>query len=155
MNVQDNKKGFTIIEVVLVLAIAGLIFLMVFIALPALQRGQRNTQRQNDVSQVATQVNNFQTSNRGAIPTASTFSNFSSQYFGPAGLSDPQHGDYNLNRRGVNRTATQLPPDGAIEYSAGRVCSSGASTTSGAGNRNFTLRIKLEGQNQAYCLDNR
>ena len=37
-----NKKGFTIIEVVLVLAIAGLIFLMVFIALPALQRSQRN-----------------------------------------------------------------------------------------------------------------
>ena len=28
---KDNKKGFTIIEVVLVLAIAGLIFAMVFI----------------------------------------------------------------------------------------------------------------------------
>ena len=34
----NSKKGFTIIEVVLVLAIAGLIFLMVFVALPALQR---------------------------------------------------------------------------------------------------------------------
>ncbi|MBP6925380.1 prepilin-type N-terminal cleavage/methylation domain-containing protein [Candidatus Saccharibacteria bacterium] len=33
---NQTKKGFTIIEVVLVLAIAGLIFLMVFIALPAL-----------------------------------------------------------------------------------------------------------------------
>ena len=33
---KQTKKGFTIIEVVLVLAIAGLIFLMVFIALPAL-----------------------------------------------------------------------------------------------------------------------
>lgn len=42
-----NTKGFTIIEVVLVLAIAGLIFLMVFIALPALQRGQRDTQRRH------------------------------------------------------------------------------------------------------------
>ena len=38
-----NKKGFTIIEVVLVLAVAGLIFLMVFLALPALQRAQRDT----------------------------------------------------------------------------------------------------------------
>ncbi|MCL2869540.1 prepilin-type N-terminal cleavage/methylation domain-containing protein, partial [Candidatus Saccharibacteria bacterium] len=35
-----TRQGFTIIEVVLVLAIAGLIFLMVFIALPALQRSQ-------------------------------------------------------------------------------------------------------------------
>jgi prepilin-type N-terminal cleavage/methylation domain-containing protein len=39
----ENKKGFTIIEVVLVLAIAALIFLMVFSALPALQRNQRDT----------------------------------------------------------------------------------------------------------------
>ena len=42
MTKKDNKKGFTIIEVVLVLAIAGLIFAMVFIALPALQRSQRD-----------------------------------------------------------------------------------------------------------------
>ena len=33
MITQQNKKGFTIIEVILVLAIAGLIFLMVFVAL--------------------------------------------------------------------------------------------------------------------------
>ena len=44
-----HRKGFTIIEVVLVLAIAGLIFLMIFIAFPALQRGQRNTQRRRDL----------------------------------------------------------------------------------------------------------
>ena len=36
-----SKKGFTIIEVVLVLAIAGLIFLMVFIALPAQYAARR------------------------------------------------------------------------------------------------------------------
>ena len=41
----QKEKGFTIIEVVLVLAIAGLIFLMVFIALPALQSSQRDTAR--------------------------------------------------------------------------------------------------------------
>jgi len=62
------KKGFTIIEVVLVLAIAGLIFLMVFIALPALQRGQRDTQRRNDMSRFMSQVNSFQTNNRGRAP---------------------------------------------------------------------------------------
>ena len=49
LNNQTNK-GFTIIEVVLVLAIAGLIFLMVFIALPALQRNQRDTQRKTSLN---------------------------------------------------------------------------------------------------------
>lgn len=63
-----NKKGFTIIEVVLVLAIAGLIFLMVFIALPALQRSQRNTQREDDISRFLTAANDYQTNNNGKIP---------------------------------------------------------------------------------------
>ena len=63
-----SKKGFTIIEVVLVLAIAGLIFLMVFIALPALQRSQRNTQREDDLSRVLTAANDYQTNNNGKSP---------------------------------------------------------------------------------------
>ena len=52
MNKHKLNKGFTIIEVVLVLAIAGLIFLAVFLALPALQRNQRDTQRKNDMSRL-------------------------------------------------------------------------------------------------------
>lgn len=47
---SKGRTGFTIIEVVLVLAIAGLIFLMIFIALPSLQRSQRDQTRKNDVS---------------------------------------------------------------------------------------------------------
>lgn len=57
----NSKKGFTIIEVVLVLAIAGLIFLMVFIALPAMQRSQRDTQRRNDMGRVQTALLQYQT----------------------------------------------------------------------------------------------
>ena len=69
MNAQTNKKGFTIIEVVLVLAIAGLIFLMVFVALPALQRNQRDTARKNDMSRLVTAVQNYSSANRNNIPT--------------------------------------------------------------------------------------
>lgn len=64
---KETKQGFTIIEVVLVLAIAGLIFLMVFIALPALQRSQRNTQRRDDYSMLVTAVNSYLSSNNGKI----------------------------------------------------------------------------------------
>ena len=62
---KNNFKGFTIIEVVLVLAIAGLIFLMVFLALPALQRSQRDTQRKNDVAMVVTTLHNWKANNKG------------------------------------------------------------------------------------------
>ena len=62
-----SKKGFTIIEVVLVLAIAGLIFLMVFIAFPALQKSQRNTQRRNDYSMLVTAIEHYLDSNNGKL----------------------------------------------------------------------------------------
>ena len=72
MNGIKTTKGFTIIEVVLVLAIAGLIFLMVFIALPALQSGQRDQARKNDVSSIASAVNTYTGNNRGQWPTTNT-----------------------------------------------------------------------------------
>ena len=60
----NSKKGFTIIEVVLVLAIAGLIFLMVFIAYPALRRSQSDTQRREDMSKALSQLTSYITNNR-------------------------------------------------------------------------------------------
>ena len=66
-NPQTNP-AFTIIEVVLVLAIAGLIFLMVFIALPTLQRNQRDTRRKNDMSRLKTAMDSYKSNNRGNLP---------------------------------------------------------------------------------------
>lgn len=68
-NNTNQKDGFTIIEVVLVLAIAGLIMLMVFIALPALQRSQRDTQRRQDLSRIVTAIENYRSMHSGRAPT--------------------------------------------------------------------------------------
>ena len=165
MNRQHKKKGFTIIEVVLVLAIAGLIFLMVFIALPALQRGQRDTQRKSDVSRVNTQLSNYQSSNRGNIPTTTqmtaTTSGFVTRYLSGSGAvagseyKDPKGGTGYT----VTITATD-PTDGQINYQTSRICGAdGAAVTSydgaTASSRNYVLRIKLENQTAPYCVDNR
>ena len=66
---NKTKEGFTIIEVVLVLAIAGLIFLMVFVALPALQRSQRDTARRNDIARVDTSLTQYQTNHQNTPST--------------------------------------------------------------------------------------
>lgn len=65
------KKGFTIIEVSLVLAIGGLIFLMVFVALPSLQRSQRDSRRRDDVIQLVEEIKKYEMNNRSALPGSS------------------------------------------------------------------------------------
>ena len=43
---------------------------MVFVALPALQRGQRDSQRRSDISRFMSQINSYQTNNGGRVPSA-------------------------------------------------------------------------------------
>ncbi len=71
--------GFTIIEVMIVLAIAGLILLIVFLAVPALQRNSRNTQRKTDVSSVLGAVQEYVDNNGGSLPGAVNVDTASSQ----------------------------------------------------------------------------
>jgi type IV pilus assembly protein PilA len=66
---KRKQEGFTIIEVLIVLAIAGLILLIVFMAVPALQRNSRNTQIKNAVTSVLGAVSEYQNNNGGAQPT--------------------------------------------------------------------------------------
>jgi len=69
---NTNSEGFTIIEVLIVLAIAGLILLIVFLAVPALQRNARNTSRKSDAGRLSSAVNNFVSNNNGTLPGGSS-----------------------------------------------------------------------------------
>lgn len=69
MKLQKQEKGFTIIEVLIVLAIAGLIILIVFLAVPALQRNSRNTAIKADVQNLLGGISEYQSNNNGKVPT--------------------------------------------------------------------------------------
>jgi prepilin-type N-terminal cleavage/methylation domain-containing protein len=60
--------GFTIVETLIVLAIAGLILMMVFEAIPALQRSGRNNQRRSDVSIILESVSHYELNDSGNFP---------------------------------------------------------------------------------------
>lgn len=64
-----NKQGFTIVEVMIVLAIAGLILAVVFIAVPALQRNQRNSARRNDIAYISSQFKTTLARNNNQVPS--------------------------------------------------------------------------------------
>lgn len=161
MNAKQNSKGFTIIEVVLVLAIAGLIFLMVFVALPALQRGQRDSARKSDVSTVSAAVNSYTSNNRGLFPDTAklktylgTETSLGSDEFSYSELSD------NTNSVTVN-SEVNFPTsvdDGAVvvvsKAKCGTVGPSGAVTLASGTARQYVVITKLEsGSGTGFCLD--
>lgn len=153
---KQQQSGFTIIEVVLVLAIAGLIFLMVFIALPALQRNQRDTQRKNDLSRAQTAVNNYQSNNRGKLPASNAWNTFATNYLRAGGdaFEDPTRGDYVFNvTDDRNNNPTYGNESAVINVHTNSTCDGEAAAPSGSNNRKIALRIALEGGGIA-CVNN-
>ena len=161
---KNNKKGFTIIEVVLVLAIAGLIFLMVFIALPALQRSQRNTQRRNDLARFVTAVNQYQSNNRGRLPeetnAATAEAGWITDYIGASGsdqYTDPEGNAYTYigyaayDASSKNTTAVDAVSE--WELIGGGICGIEGGIEDGNGSRHFAIYMQLEG-GQVACNDN-
>ncbi|MBR6505400.1 type II secretion system protein [Candidatus Saccharibacteria bacterium] len=66
---KQKANGFTMIEVVLVLAISGAIFAAIFIALNGVWADERDNERRADVMTFIRELKNFQTNNsRGALP---------------------------------------------------------------------------------------
>lgn len=61
--------GFTIVETIIVLAIAGLILLLVFYAVPSLERNGRNSQRKQDVSTILQAISHYELDNSANFPS--------------------------------------------------------------------------------------
>ena len=145
----QSKQGFTIIEVVLVLAIAGLIFLMVFIALPALQKSQRDTQRRSDVGRFRAQINQYQANNKGGLPDNTDIDSFVTNYLeGNGGWIDPKTGEEYALKSAVG----DLDKAGDYAYSKGSKCA-GESFDDATGTRSYAVAMKLEGSG-VTCQDN-
>ena len=154
MNVPQRKtqNGFTIIEVVLVLAIAALIFLMVFIALPALQRSQRDTQRKADVARVQTAIQSYQSSNRNSLPAFDAA--FISGYMTVGGdmFADPDGTNYTFTANAANGYVPTTFTAGQMYYTLRAKCN-GESVVTGQGTSKVAVQYKLEGGGTA-CVNN-
>ena len=163
--ISTNKHGFTIIEVVLVLAIAGLIFLMVFVALPSLQRGQRDTQRKNDMARISTALTNYQ-SNNGSLPKSTDFTTlggtysvatngqFAKKYLGSKDeAKDPDGSEYDIVFESLaSGTKSLSTMDHKVYIEIGGSCN-GESAKGSSSTNKFAILYKLEGAGVS-CTDN-
>jgi len=74
LKLQKGQSGFTIIEVLIVLAIAALIILAVLLAVPALQNNQKDNARKQEASRVATGIATMLSDNNNKTLTAGSAS---------------------------------------------------------------------------------
>jgi prepilin-type N-terminal cleavage/methylation domain-containing protein len=69
----SSSKGFTLIEVVLVLAIGGLIFLLAFLAFQQVSVNRRDTARRSDAGRLVAELENYN-GDKNSYPTSSAAS---------------------------------------------------------------------------------
>jgi prepilin-type N-terminal cleavage/methylation domain-containing protein len=139
---QKSEKGFTIIEVLIVLAIAGLIMLIVFLAVPALQRNSRNTQRKNDVSALLGAVNEYTSNHSGSLPpdAAAVVSNAKLGYYSGTGTSA---GQVTLNTTATGTLGTTSADDRII-IAEQATCNAAGTAIAGGSARQVAVLYQVE-----------
>ncbi len=159
----------------IVLAIAGLILAIVFIAVPQLQRNTRDNQRQNIVARLKSELESYAGNNQGKYPFAGVTpfprncsdlsgpgqcGDWESRYITganpPVNITDPSTGSNTT----VNISTSYAPitwAQGQAWISVGNRCN-GEGLQKGSGGdvnaRSYALVIDLDRSNTFYCVDN-
>ena len=172
LNKTKDSKGFTIIEVMIVLAIAGLIMIIVFLAIPALQRNSRNTERKSDAARIASAVSNFVSNNNGTVPSTAAHlteimndvGTLSDHYRGLATQTGAMtQGRFTVRQQGAAATAaptiaiTGTAPTDALTVHTSAACGTSGAVVNGPSRRAMALTYTIEpgsGANyQILCQD--
>ena len=141
--IKKDNKGFTIIEVLIVLAIAGLILLVVFLAVPALQRNSRNTQVRNAASSIAGAGAEFIANNNGKVPTLVSISGDTATISGASGTSPNK-----------TKVTDNLPTGATLKIVDSKKCK--GNDTENASSREFVVTFNIEsggGSTIPQCID--
>ena len=137
----NKQSGFTLIEVVLVLAIGALIILMALLAFNGAQRSRRNTARTDAAGQMVASLEQSAANNNGAYPANVAAAAFASN------IKDPKTGSAPVD-------AVDTANPSKLVYIATAKCTS--STAIGAAGTNtggYAIVYTQEG-GPVVCKDN-
>lgn len=155
---NKREQGFTIIEVLIVLAIAGVILLALFQAVPALQRSSRNTTIKQDASSLASGISEYMSNNNGALPSTLTAGSTAGTYvIGGVGTTNTVtvqlNGGTNVN---LGELTTQYPSARTYNnlwWKSKVTCTNPTVTT---GSRSFVVYYYVESSSTSTtpsCID--
>jgi prepilin-type N-terminal cleavage/methylation domain-containing protein len=129
----SKQKGFTLIEIVIVMAIAALMILVVFQGITGAQKSQRDSTRKQEVGRIQSMLESYASNNNGLYPTPANIGNLSG---------------YESN------SAAGLISGGAPKYSVVAACPNPVTSgtynilyTQPNGTRSYTLSVCLEATN--------
>jgi prepilin-type N-terminal cleavage/methylation domain-containing protein len=181
--IKDKRaQGFTIIEVMIVLAIAGLILAIVFFAVPQLQRNARDNQRQSYTTRLKAELDTFAANNQGVYPfsanaavgtkanpptswtnctTATTNTgtcyDFYNRYIkGKVNITDPTSGADATIWYSTNTAMPASVTAGDVYISVGASCNGDQLTLASApySAKKYAVMTGLDRANTWYCVDN-
>ncbi len=134
-NLKKKTEGFTIIEVLIVLAIAGLIMLIVFLAVPALQRNSRNNARTQSASKIAAAMTDCLSNRNYVFASCDSAAELSN----PVGTGDALS-TVSFGGAAYSQTDARVVNGGNV------VCNAdGSAPQAGGGPRSFVVTFQLEG----------
>lgn len=176
---KKSFAGFTIIEVLIVLSIAGLILTIVFIAVPQLQRNARDNQRQNIASRVKSEIETYANNNQGTYPFKTTactsnpaadsgkICDFVTRYItGKVNVNDPLTGSAVIDGLDTKSGKPEAYTDGKdidtitqgnMFIVFGAKCQGQGVVASGSAlpsTKTYAIVIGLERAGTSFCLDN-
>ena len=131
-----SEKGFTIVELLIVIVVIGILAALVLNTFSGVQKRARDTQRQTDVNSIATQLEVYYNDN-GGYPLASTITTANLKGLDAGALQPPNSGATSVN--GVTGAVSAKPVVGTDEVYAYWPKQADGSTCSTAPCEKFTL----------------
>ncbi len=170
-----KQSGFTLIEVVLVLAIGGLIFILAFLAFRQTSINRRDAQRRSDVKRMVAEAENYAGDSANRYPcwdapawdchsASASWTRFLNSYLNTGNFKDPSSnanygyyaydGRFVLNLSAFFRTNFVLTP-GYVVYGFRAVCSDGDLITGPTYSATSVGAWIVNERGQGTCADNR
>jgi len=147
--IKSTKSGFTLIEIVIVLAIAAVIIGLVFLIVPNAQRSARDTKIQSNSNALSASMESYIAGNGGTVSVDLTKLNL------PAGCGTATTNGVTCNALTVTRSdggTAKITATGTINIASGASCNTDGSSTTAAGR--YAVQWYSESAAASKCVGN-
>lgn len=159
---KRKSEGFTIVETLIVLAIVGVMMIVVFLAVPALNRSSHNSGYKTDANNLLAAVSEYAGNNGGVLPTDQTSTDNVKSSANTKSITVLNFGGANPAAAptityGVTASSTVANLSSAVLVTGVKctATNSGMLTKTGAGTRSFSIVYAIEttGTPTLQCID--